>query len=71
MWVPSLLGTDGLSKRMRRQLSFLNLVAGWQRYIGHILIENIPNRIKAWELEDEHIEAYKKVFGIRPRGNPE
>lgn len=64
-------GADGLSKRMRVQISFLNLVAGWKRYKGQVLIKNIPNRIEAWELEDEHIEAYKKVFGIRPRGNPE
>ncbi len=62
---------DGLSKRMRVQISFLNLVAGWKRYVGYILIENIPNRIKAWTLEDEHIETYKANFGIRPRGNPE
>lgn len=65
------IGADGLSKRMRRQLTFLNLVAGWQRYVGHILIDNIPNRIKAWALEDEYIDAYKAIFGIRPRGNPE
>ena len=56
---------------MRRQLSFLNLVAGWKRYTGHILIENIPDRVQAWALEDEHIETYRVIHGIRPRGNPE
>ena len=65
------IGKDGLSKRMRIQLSFLNLVAGWQRYSGHILIENIPDRIEAWRLEDAHIETYKTIWGFRPRGNPE
>ena len=65
------IGKDGLSKRMRRQLSFLNLVAGWKRYTGHILIENIPDRVQAWALEDEHIETYRVIHSIRPRGNPE
>ena len=65
------IAADGLSKRMRVQLSFLNLVAGYQRYTGHILIENIPDRVEAWRLEDEHIEDYKRIFGVRPKGNPE
>lgn len=65
------IGADGLSKRMRVQISFLNLAVGWKRYKGHIIIENIPDRITAWDLENEHIEAYRRIFGIRPRGNPE
>ncbi|MBL7814178.1 MAG: hypothetical protein JNL70_04155 [Saprospiraceae bacterium] len=65
------IAADGLSKRMRVQLSFLNLVAGYQRYTGHILIENIPDRVEAWRLEDEYIETYKSIFGFRPKGNLE
>ena len=65
------IGADGLSKRMRGQISFLNLIAGWRRYSGHILIENIPDRVEAWRLEDEHIEAHKNLWSKRPLGNPE
>jgi hypothetical protein len=64
-------GADGLSKRMRNQLTLYNLVAGWKRYHAHILVYDISDRITALALEDDYIEAYKKQFGRRPIGNPE
>ena len=45
-------GADGLSKRMRDQLTLYNLIAGWKRYHVHILIYDIPNRITALALEE-------------------
>ena len=60
---------DGLSRRMRRQLQILNLAAGWLRYFGRILLQGIPGRKRAEELEDEHIEAFEKEHGRMPRGN--
>ena len=63
------IGKDGLSKRIRIQLGQLNLGAGWLRYFGKILMRNIAGRTKAKKLEKEHIDAYKKKFGRKPRGN--
>jgi len=60
---------DGLSKRIRRQLKNLNLGAGWLRYFGRILLENIPGRKRAEEIEDDHIDAFEKEHGRMPRGN--
>lgn len=60
---------DGLSKRIRDQLSLFNNVVNWVRFIGRILLENIPGRKKALELEDEYIEAYTQKKGKPPRGN--
>jgi hypothetical protein len=64
------IGADGLSKRLRRQLTQFNLVVGWQRFSGRILIENIPDRIAAKDLEDAYIENFARTVGERPRGNP-
>lgn len=64
------IGTDGLSKRVRGQLSILNLAAGWLRYFGRILMTGIPGRKRAEEVEDEHITAFEAEHGRRPRGNP-
>ncbi len=60
---------DGLSKRLRRQINFMNLVAGFVRFIGKILIRDIAGRQKAVDLEDEHIDTYFEKHGRNPRGN--
>ena len=60
---------DGLSKRIRDQLIIFNLAAGWERYYATVLIQNIEGRTAALKLEKEHIEAYEKEFGVKPRGN--
>ena len=60
---------DGLSDRVRKQLSVYNLVAGFIRFFAKILIRNIPGRRKARQMEDAHIDAYVKKHGKRPPGN--
>lgn len=63
-------GKDGLSKRIRDQLSFLNTIAGWPRYFANILLKNIAGREEARRIEDEYIDAYRQEHGRRPKGNP-
>jgi hypothetical protein len=63
------IGIDGLCKRMHLQLKLMNLVAGWKRFTAHILIYNIPNRIQARDIEDQHINTFKDKFGQKPKGN--
>ena len=60
---------DGLSRRIRSQLALFNNLVNWVRFVGRVLIKNIPGRKKARELEQEHIEAHKEEFGEKPRGN--
>lgn len=60
---------DGMSKRMRVQLRFANLIDGWKRFFTRILIHDIPGRKEAKRIESEHIKAYKEKHGERPRGN--
>ncbi|WP_421946386.1 hypothetical protein [Phaeodactylibacter xiamenensis] len=60
---------DGLSNRLRGQLRFMNLVAGFTRFLGRILISGIQGRQKARALEDEYIDKYIEDHGRRPRGN--
>lgn len=60
---------DGLCKRMRLQLRLMNLIAGWKRFTAQILIYNIPDRIQARTIEDQHIKAHKAKFGQKPKGN--
>lgn len=60
---------DGMSKRMRSQLRFANLIDGWARFFTRILIRDIPGRRAAKRIEKEHIKAYKERNGRRPRGN--
>lgn len=62
-------GQDGLSKRIKVQLSILNLAAGWIRYFGKVLLKGIQGRKKAETIENEHIDTFEKEFGRRPRGN--
>lgn len=60
---------DGLSKRLRQQVSLYNLIAGFIRYIGRILIVNIQGREKAERLEDQHIDDFEAKHGRFPKGN--
>jgi len=61
---------DGLSKRVRSQLDFLNQAIGFLRFVGHILLHHIPGRARAKEIEDEYIDRYFDEHGRKPRGNP-
>jgi len=60
---------DGLSKRIKEQLRDMNLAVGWLRYIARILLTSIMGRLKAKELEDEHMDAFELEKGRLPRGN--
>lgn len=63
------IGKDGLSSRVREQVNMFNLVVGWIRFFGRILIKGIQGRKKARDLEDKHIDDYVEKQGKRPRGN--
>lgn len=60
---------DGLSKRLRNQVNFVNLVVGWVRFVGRILVKNITGRQQARQIEDQYIDEYIQKHGNRPRGN--
>ncbi len=60
---------DGLSKRPRLQVQFLNLAVGWIRYFAKIILFDIPGKRRAREIENEYIERYSKENGMKPRGN--
>ena len=60
---------EGQSKRMKLQVSFLNLGVNWLRFFAKILLFNIPNKKEAKRIEDEHIDNYKKQNCRKPRGN--
>ncbi|NUQ24273.1 MAG: hypothetical protein HUU34_09980 [Saprospiraceae bacterium] len=60
---------NGLSNRVRKQIVLFNLVANFVRFVGRILIRNIPGRAEAERLEKEYISNYGKAHGKRPRGN--
>ncbi|MEM6319655.1 MAG: hypothetical protein AAF960_18425 [Bacteroidota bacterium] len=60
---------DGLSKRLKDQISLYNVVAGFVRFFARILIKNIPNRKEALRIEKQHIQAYKDKHNRKPRGN--
>jgi hypothetical protein len=60
---------DGMSKRMRVQLRFANLIDNWARFFARILVHDIPGRREAKRIEREYIQAYKNKNGRRPRGN--
>jgi len=61
---------DGLSKRIRTQLDFLNRAVGSQRFVGNILHKSILGRTRAKEIEDAFIDQYFDEHGKKPRGNP-
>lgn len=60
---------DGLSKRLRKQLAFLNLIDEWERFFGRILLQGINGRQIAERIENEYISNYEIKNGRRPRGN--
>ena len=63
------IGKDGMSKRMRVQLTFVNLIDKWTRFFARIVVRDIPGRKEAKRIESEHIQTYKNKHGSRPRGN--
>lgn len=60
---------DGYSKRLRKQLAFLNLIDEWERFFGRILLQNIDGRQEAERIENLYISEYENLKGQRPRGN--
>jgi len=50
-------------------LILLNLAAGWERYYGIILLQNIEGREAARKFEEQYIDAYQEKHGVKPRGN--
>ena len=63
------IGKDGLSRRIRSQLTLMNTIAGIMRFFARIIIRDIPGRKEARSLEDAHIKAYQQKHGKPPRGN--
>lgn len=61
---------DGLSKRIRIQIDYLNRAVGFDRFSGKVLLKNIPGRAAAKAKEDEFIDRYFDEQGRKPRGNP-
>jgi URI fold toxin 2 len=59
------IGPDGMSKRMRAQLSFAN----FNKFFAKVLIRNISGRLEAERIEREHIDAYRERYGSAPPGN--
>ena len=60
---------DGLSKRLRSQIKMFNIIAGFLRYMGRILLLNIEGKEKAERIEDEYTDAYVQKYGRMPKGN--
>ena len=60
---------DGLSKRVREQRDYLNLVVGWIRFAARILRTNIPNKEAARIIEDEYMDQFEDEHGYLPKGN--
>lgn len=60
---------DGLSARVRDQVDWANLIAGWKRFFARIILKDIPGNAKAREKEDEYIEQYFVEHGEYPLGN--
>lgn len=63
------IGEDGLSSRVRKQINFMNLVVGFVRFVGKILVLDIAGRKAAKELEDQYIDVYFEEKGKYPKGN--
>ncbi|MFZ4633588.1 MAG: hypothetical protein ACOYNO_05205 [Saprospiraceae bacterium] len=60
---------DGLSNRIREQVTFLNHINGWLRFFAKILLFDIPGKAKASEIETEYIDAFFDEHGRYPTGN--
>jgi hypothetical protein len=63
------IGKDGMSGRMRKQISFLNRIFEWARFFGRIIIFDIPGKKAAREIETKHIKDYEEKNGRKPKGN--
>ena len=63
------IDTNGLSRRMRLQVNYLNLGVNWLRFFAQILLLDIHGKKEAKRIEEEHIQNYKKQNGRKPRGN--
>jgi URI fold toxin 2 len=64
------IGKDGLSKRVRVQVNFANLIDHWARFFARILIYDITGRKEAKKLESEHIRACKKKAWTKTQRQP-
>ncbi|MFK7933037.1 MAG: hypothetical protein AB8G22_05965 [Saprospiraceae bacterium] len=60
---------DDLSDRIREQVDYANLIVGWIRFFGKIILRNIPGNARARKIEDEFIQGYFRKNGRYPRGN--
>jgi hypothetical protein len=63
------IGKDGMSGRMRQQVSFLNRIYEWARFFGRIIVFDIPGKKAARKLETDHIKEYEEKNGLKPKGN--
>ena len=63
------IGKDGLPARARKQLTILNLAAGFLKFICKVLLSGIPGRAEAEKIEREHIQEHQGTFGKMPPGN--
>ena len=61
--------SDGTSPRINNQLKIFNLIAGWMRYFGRIIVTGIQGRKNAEDLEKKYINDYKVKNGRKPIGN--
>lgn len=60
---------DGMSDRMRKQISFLNHLYEWARFFGRIIMFDIPGKKAARDIETRHIRDYEEENGRKPKGN--
>lgn len=63
------IDSDGLSKRLREQVEYANLIVGWNRFFGRIVQPKIKGNAAARILEDEFIEQFFEENGKYPIGN--
>jgi hypothetical protein len=63
------IDADGSSSRLRKQVGFLNIIAGFIRYIGRIIMTGIEGKEKAERIEDEYTDAFEQKYGRLPKGN--
>ncbi len=59
----------GICERVQEQLDLFNRIARWERFYMEILMQDIPGRKKAREIETAHIMAYFQEHGHKPPGN--
>ncbi len=60
---------DGISRRMRKQVYYLNRLYEWARFFGKIIYFDIPGKRAAREMETKHIKEYELKNGRKPKGN--